>query len=64
MGLFISNRLTVKQKAILVKYSYQGTGKYAVDNLTVEQAAKIIDELFEEARLNRDDFTPDYYAQN
>jgi hypothetical protein len=46
MGLFISNRLTAKQRAILEKYDY--CGSY---DLTVEQAAVIIDELFEEQRL-------------
>lgn len=58
MSLHISNRLTDKQIAILTKLEY--IGSY---DLTVEQAAAIIDELFEEQRLHRDDYQPDYFNQ-
>jgi len=46
MGLHISNRMTDKQRAILEKYDYCGPW-----DLTVEEAAAVIDELFEERRL-------------
>lgn len=47
MSLKISNKLTAKQRAILLKLDYVGTW-----NLTVEEAGKIIDELIAEANLN------------
>lgn len=50
MGLIVSNRLTDKQRAILEKYDYCGTWE-----LTVEEAAQIIDEIFAEQRMHRDD---------
>jgi hypothetical protein len=50
MGLKINNKLTAKQKAILIKLGYIGTGEYVIDNLTVEAAGKIIDELFIEQK--------------
>jgi len=51
MGLIISNKATKKQKEVLTKLQYWGTGIYAIDKLTTTQAAKLIDELFEEERL-------------
>ena len=48
MSLIISNKVTDKQRAILKECEYYGTF-----NLTIEEAAKIIDELFEEQRLQR-----------
>jgi hypothetical protein len=46
MSLHLSNRMTDKQRAILVKLEY--VGKW---DLTVDEAAQIINELFEEERL-------------
>lgn len=55
MGLIISNLATDKQKAILQRLEYSGTGKYALSRLTQESAAELIDELFEEQRLEQRD---------
>lgn len=46
MSLKISNKATPKQIALLTKLEYTGKGKYAAAQLTVEEAAKIIDALF------------------
>lgn len=54
MSLFISKLATPKQVALLKKLEYMGMGKYAANKLTVQQAAEIINELFEEDRLHRD----------
>jgi hypothetical protein len=51
MSLIVSNKLTDKQRAQLIKLEYIGTF-----DLTIEQAAEIIDELFEEQRLFYRDF--------
>lgn len=64
MSLKISNLATEKQRAILKKLEYQGTGKYAADKLTVAEAADIITELFQEQRLiekGKDDEDYDHY---
>lgn len=47
MSLIISNHLTDKQKAILQKMEYYGTY-----DLTVSEATHLIEELFEEKRLD------------
>lgn len=46
MSLKITNKATVKQLALLKKLEYHGQGKYAPENLTRDEAAKLIDELF------------------
>jgi hypothetical protein len=48
MSLIISNKATAKQIAMLNKLEYYGSL-----DLTVEQAAKLIDELFEQQRMDR-----------
>lgn len=48
MSLIIGNRATKKQIELLKKLEYYGSL-----NLSVEEAAKIIDELFEEQRLDQ-----------
>jgi hypothetical protein len=48
MSLRITNKATAKQRELLTKLEYDGQGKYAPENLTVEEAGKIIDELFVE----------------
>lgn len=53
MSLKLSNLATDKQKAILERLEYIGTGKYTINNLSVSEAAEIIDGLFEEERLLR-----------
>lgn len=53
MSLKLSNLATDKQKAILERLEYIGTGKYTIDQLSVSEAAEIIDGLFEEERLER-----------
>lgn len=53
MSLKINNLATPKQKAILEKLDYSGTGQYALDKLTISEAAELITELFEEERLLR-----------
>jgi hypothetical protein len=45
MSLKITNKLTEKQRSILVKLEYIGTW-----DLTVDQATKVIDELFAERK--------------
>lgn len=54
MSLKITNKATAKQKAILQKLEYNGTGQFALDQLTVEDAASLIDELFAEKSLEND----------
>lgn len=41
MSLKLTNKLTAQQKAVLQKLEYYGTY-----DLTIEEAAKLIDELF------------------
>lgn len=53
MSLKLSNLATDKQKAILEMLEYIAAGKYTIDQLSVSEAAKIIDGLFEEKRLER-----------
>lgn len=55
MSLKISNLATPKQVAILQRLEYSGTGKYAFSKLMQESAAELIDELFEEQRLEQRD---------
>lgn len=55
MGLKISNLATDKQRATLQHLDYMGTGKYALNRLTKEDAAQLIDELYEEQRLEQRD---------
>lgn len=63
MSLKISNLATAKQKAILKKLEYLGTGQYAIERLSIADAADLITELFEEERLERvreKEFEQDY----
>lgn len=53
MSLIVSNRATEKQIAMLKKLEYYGNF-----NLSIEEAAQLIDELFEQQRL--DNFETDY----
>lgn len=60
MSLKISNKLTAKQRAILLKLDY--VGKW---DITVDEAAKIIDELFNERDYNYGEIqgiAGDYYG--
>ncbi len=56
MSLILSNKATDKQIAALKKLDYFGTF-----DLTVEQAAQLLDELFEQKRIHQDEPTIDYY---
>lgn len=51
MSFILSNLATEKQKAILLELEYIGTGNYRLENLSKDEAALLIDELFEEQRL-------------
>lgn len=51
MSLFISNKASAKQKAFLEKLGYMGTGQYALEELSFDDASDIIEELLEEQRL-------------
>ncbi len=53
MSLFINNLATDKQVAMLHKLEYIGRGKYAAEQLTKQEAAEILNELFEEERLDK-----------
>lgn len=53
MSLLLTNLATDKQKAILERLGYIGTGKYTIDKLSISEAADLITELFEEERLLR-----------
>lgn len=55
MSLRISNLATPKQRAMLKKLEYCGTGKYALERLTISDAADLLNELFEEQRLQERD---------
>lgn len=64
MALKISNLATPKQQELLAKLEYTGNGKYAAKNLTVDAAAKIIDELFIEQKYTHGqirEMAGDYY---
>lgn len=50
MSLIINNLATDKQIAMLNKLEYSGTGQYAAHKLTKQQAAELLDELFEQQR--------------
>lgn len=50
MSLKISNKATAKQMELLTMLDYIGRGNYAAENLTSEEAGKIIDELFIEQK--------------
>jgi hypothetical protein len=64
MSLRISNKATDKQLAMLDRLGYSGTGKYAPDQLTIAEAAEIIDGLLELQRLHQDEPAPDYYTND
>lgn len=51
MSLKISNKATAKQIELLKKLGYTGNGAFAAENLTTEEAGKIIDELVVERNL-------------
>jgi len=51
MSLKISTKATQKQLTVLKRLEYYGTGNYAAENLSIAEAAELIDELFEEQRL-------------
>jgi hypothetical protein len=53
MGLKITNKATAKQQAILAKLEYTGQGKYAADQLTSDQAEKLITELINQSQLHK-----------
>lgn len=55
MSLRISNLATAKQRAMLCHVGYLGIGKYALDKLSREDAAELLNELFEEQRLEQRD---------
>lgn len=55
MSLKINNRATPKQIAVLKSMDYYGRW-----DLSVDEAAKLITELFEERRLQLDNEDPDY----
>lgn len=64
MGLKLTNKATIRQQQILAELEYIGQGKYAAVNLTVEEAAKIIDELFAEKKYTTGqirEIAADYY---
>jgi hypothetical protein len=58
MSLKITNKLTAKQRELLLKLEYDGTW-----DLTVEQAAEVIDELLLEQMENGKTYgdVQDYY---
>lgn len=58
MSLKINNRATPKQIAVLKSMDYYGRW-----DLSVDEAAKLITELFEERRLSLDNEDPDYSEQ-
>lgn len=51
MSFILSNLATEKQKAMLLELGYVGTGNYRLENLTKDEAAQLLYELFEEQRL-------------
>ena len=55
MALRLTNRLTAAQKQMLEQLDYYGTF-----DLSVQQAAEIIDGLLEEERLRKRDYEQDY----
>lgn len=55
MGLKISNKATDKQVAMLHKLDYLGSSKYAAEQLSKLEAQEILEGLFEEERLARQD---------
>lgn len=64
MSLKISNKATVKQLELLKTLEYSGMGKYVAENLTIQEADKIIDELFIEQKYTYGmirDIADDYY---
>ena len=64
MSFIISNKATKRQVEILTELEYYGTGKYAIDQLTLEEAAKLIDELFTEKKYTTGqirEIAADYY---
>lgn len=63
MSLKISNLATAKQVAILQRLEYSGTGKYAIDRLTIAEAAELITELFEEERLTKRELEGEKYDE-
>lgn len=55
MSLIISNRATQKQLEALKKLGYTGT-----TNLSISEAADLIDQLIEEQQFYRDELTEEY----
>lgn len=55
MSLKITNKATDKQIVMLHKLDYQGNGKYAAEQLSILEAQEILEGLFEEERLARQD---------
>lgn len=51
MSLIISNKATKQQLYILGELEYTGRGKYAADQLTLDEASKLIDELFTQKNM-------------
>jgi hypothetical protein len=62
MSLKITNKATDKQVAMLHKLEYQGSGKYAAEQLSILDAQEILEGLFEEERLARQDET--YFTED
>jgi len=61
MSLKLSSLATDKQRATLLRLGYYGRGEYALDRLTVADAAELIAELFEEERLAEKEIERDRY---
>jgi hypothetical protein len=47
---------------MLRKLEYCGTGQYALERLTIADAADLLNELFEEQRLNQQGMDDDMYG--
>lgn len=58
MSLKVSNLATAKQIAMLHKLDYIGTGKYAAERLTMQEAADLIEELLTDKK--EEQFNQDY----
>jgi hypothetical protein len=64
VSLLITNKATPRQLELLATLEYTGTGKYAADKLTADEAGKIIDELIIERRYTNGEIQAiagDYY---
>jgi hypothetical protein len=51
VSLIIPSRATEKQRSFLKKLGYIGTGRYALELLSFDEASDLINELIEEQRL-------------